>query len=517
MPSQTRPTAAHNLSPFERCAPEILQRIALFAVEERLLGPPSDLLALLTTSTTINFALSPGKDNNLCARIFALKFDTAASSRRLTERWLTSKSLATELRHRFEVLKRIRGGVIDGYTLQYDLWTVFLIVLEHDRKNALQLTQWAGAHTFACRVAERWLNDGYEPDFGENVGGLVCTIIWELSALAELTEPLRRKLQDLFRVHVLCGYRFSLFYASEEFFDVKGQPEELEERVRGKPPASTQVQYYGHTITIAAPPLASACLLVFLTATQPNALRYTPGYMEQYVPGRTFSERMDEEWHRLVMCHSINTASNPLGGKRFTPSALVGLWKGTVLVPNFVAFLAFLHSNQRRDPRTIHMNFFAAEMELREHHCLGDEIRLLPGLGPGGIGEDPLNAWFPQNTTFNEHNDTLEAYDPTEDHSAVYQTYRVDAKNPYASGHVPETRWVSDDGADSEEEELEQLEAEITNNEPDIPDETQGLVNNPSYIDDDDQWEDTVEHRDSGIRDIIVTGTSLPMRALRAC
>lgn len=87
----------------------------------------------------------------------------------------------------------------------------------------------------------------------------------------------------------------------------------------------------------------------------------------------------------------------------------------------------------------------------------------------------------------------------------MYETYRPGAENPYTSGFVQETRWVSDDGAESDDE-LEQLQDEIINDEPDTPDETQGLVNNPSYIDSDD-WEDTVEHRDSGIRDIVITGT----------
>ena len=97
-------------------------------------------------------------------------------------------------------------------------------------------------------------------------------------------------------------------------------------------------------------------------------------------------------------------------------------------------------------------------------------------------------------------------YDQIEDHLAVYQTYRADAKNPYASGYVHEADWDSDDGDYSEEEELGQPEAEITNNEPDIPDETQGLENHPSYVDD-EEYIDTVEHVDSGIRDILITGT----------
>jgi len=227
MPPQSRHAVSHSLSLLERCPSEILERITLLAVEERLLGPPSDLLALLTTSKTIHFALSPENNNNLYAGIFALKFDTAAASRRLTRQWLTNKSLATELRLRFEALGRIRDGDIGGYMLQYDLWTVFFILLDHDHKNALQLTEWARAHTFAHAVADHWLNNGYGPEFGENSGGLVCTIIWELDRegwswntcvspdgdsdtqlmLADLTEEWRRMLQDMLYTHVLCGYR----------------------------------------------------------------------------------------------------------------------------------------------------------------------------------------------------------------------------------------------------------------------------------------------------------------------
>lgn len=88
----------------------------------------------------------------------------------------------------------------------------------------------------------------------------------------------------------------------------------------------------------------------------------------------------------------------------------------------------------------------------------------------------------------------------------MYQTYRVGAENPYASGYAQDMSWIPGGGVGPEQEELEQLEAEFINNGTEIPDETQGLANNPSYIDD-EEWNDTVEHRDSGIRDIIITGT----------
>lgn len=105
---------------------------------------------------------------------------------------------------------------------------------------------------------------------------------------------------------------------------------------------------------------------------------------------------------------------------------------------------------------------------------------------------------------------TLEIYNPDEDLTSVYETYRTDAEHPYVSGYVPETE--SDDEVDSEsseeasEDTSEELQAETDDNEPDIREETQGLENDQLYVDE-DGWEDTVEHSDSGIRDIIITGT----------
>lgn len=88
----------------------------------------------------------------------------------------------------------------------------------------------------------------------------------------------------------------------------------------------------------------------------------------------------------------------------------------------------------------------------------------------------------------------------------VYQTYRTNAEKPYASGYVPEGRWIPGNGPNPGEAELEQLRTQYINY-PVAQDETQGLVNNPTYIDNDDEWEDTAEHLDSGIRDIMITGT----------
>lgn len=112
-------------------------------------------------------------------------------------------------------------------------------------------------------------------------------------------------------------------------------------------------------------------------------------------------------------------------------------------------------------------------------------------------------------------------YDPIEDHRTVYETYRTGFENPYASGYVRERRWVLDSETDLEEE-LEQLQSGIVTGEPDAPDETQGLANSPLYIDEDERLSDTVEHLDSDIRDILITGTVRPAFSsssllIRAC
>lgn len=211
---------------------------------------------------------------------------------------------------------------------------------------------------------------------------------------------------------------------------VRGHESESENRVRGRPPVSVQLQYYGHPITVAAPPLASACLSVFKLAMRPDEQRYTPGHMEEYIPGRTFSERMDDEWYRLVMCHSITSAPKGLAGRRFTPSSLIGTWKGIILVrlpilqftpetccadpwspksnrlqiPQLTEFQMLLTPGLRQNPREVHFNYFESEMELHEHHCLDDGGGLTPGLGPDPIADDPLHAWIPEGTTFEEDN-----------------------------------------------------------------------------------------------------------------
>lgn len=67
-----------------------------------------------------------------------------------------------------------------------------------------------------------------------------------------------------------------------------------------------------------------------------------------------------------------------------------------------VEFGDLLRFGQRRG-FNVPLNYFESKMVLREHHCLGKEAYIMPGSGPDGTGDDPLNAWFPQDATFEEN------------------------------------------------------------------------------------------------------------------
>lgn len=133
---------------------EILEHIAFLSGTQDFLGPPSSLPVLLSLNRSTNSALSSTSNPHLYARIFASKFDLAAPLRRLGPSALTVTALASELRSRCSVLKRIRNTVDclmrrppllpnELETLDDTLWVAYFMMLENDGKNARQLRDYA--------------------------------------------------------------------------------------------------------------------------------------------------------------------------------------------------------------------------------------------------------------------------------------------------------------------------------------------------------------------------------------
>lgn len=137
-----------HLSPLESLPLNVFSSIALYAAENSFLGPPVDLLALSLTSRTLRNTLALSTNTHFWGQLFEFKFDKAAVSRRLGDRWTTSGCLAQEANKRYAAMSRIRRGIVVGEHHKDDLWTAYLMMLESDGKNERQLIEWANIRRY---------------------------------------------------------------------------------------------------------------------------------------------------------------------------------------------------------------------------------------------------------------------------------------------------------------------------------------------------------------------------------
>lgn len=123
---------------------EILEEIILDAVTESLIGPPREIVSILTACRTLYSKLSPHTCPRLYARIFMLKFDppnsTWASGRVGDSKGAPlSPHLTHELLARFTALRLFSTGDLDNPRLPDALMTAFVMILENTSRNAAQL------------------------------------------------------------------------------------------------------------------------------------------------------------------------------------------------------------------------------------------------------------------------------------------------------------------------------------------------------------------------------------------
>lgn len=162
----------------DKLPPQVLEHIAFYASTTHFLGPPSSLPSLLLCNHAIYDALNVETNPHLYARIYLFKFDSSAAIRRLKRKSafvpgaaddLTATTYAHDLRRRFHILHQIkaRWGTRQEDSNEHSseetsntysiLWLAYLMLLENDGKNLVQLTRYARM--------ERWLNDYW---FGYN-------------------------------------------------------------------------------------------------------------------------------------------------------------------------------------------------------------------------------------------------------------------------------------------------------------------------------------------------------------
>ena len=135
-----------------RYCPSALDDIAFYLAVDPFLGPPVNLLSLLLTCRTLYDHLSTANNSALYARIFRYKFDCEAIERRLSPRWSSAPYLTHELRSRFTALQHIKHGNPSLRADREALWKAYLMLLEDDGRNAMQLCGWANLPDWVLAV-----------------------------------------------------------------------------------------------------------------------------------------------------------------------------------------------------------------------------------------------------------------------------------------------------------------------------------------------------------------------------
>ncbi|KAJ8522191.1 hypothetical protein ONZ45_g1210 [Pleurotus djamor] len=124
----------------ENVPDDILQYIARLTVWPSPFESLTNLLHLLLTSSTIHRRLAIRNSPHLYARLFQSKFDMAAPRRRLDPSVFTDSTIAGELVSRYRVFRRMRRRDLDSPGITQDMWTLYWLILESDKLNAVQLT-----------------------------------------------------------------------------------------------------------------------------------------------------------------------------------------------------------------------------------------------------------------------------------------------------------------------------------------------------------------------------------------
>ncbi|ETW84764.1 hypothetical protein HETIRDRAFT_425983 [Heterobasidion irregulare TC 32-1] len=524
--------AHSSYAPLERIPPELLHTIAFHLLTTlTTLGPPASILALLLTSRKIYAMLAPALPL-LTAHVFHVRFDVDALYRRFgTHQVKIPVVMAEAMRGRYETLARIRRAnkeLEQSAKLTTDLWTAYMMLLEHDYMNRAQLLQYAALPRFLWNLIHARGRRGL---------CMVCEFspLTEAEQIEEMTHEARESIIRVFVPFLAHGFQYpSYYFPATEFIPQASQDTD---RSSFLPPIRT-VTYAGRTLTFATPPLVpGATLLVaaFIQTQMKEKMRLegqddgdSPRAHSLRLwldaPSLAFdsdgddgppSEQQEEDWKRAVACGDpwAVFASTPLAvGRMYTPGTMSGEWTGLLAVPqlqtqipgnnnggdNIASTLSIAHDASAEttpqtpariisESHTKHRPLFAT---LREYHCLGPATPLR-----AGASEEVFRAFVPRETNLeieDRRRDVLEIYDPVKDTTHVYYRFMgEDSEMPYCEEGMERIRsldnGVGSDGVDSEGDE-DKMEGQGEEEEQEEEDMEQ------------------MRHIPSGVNDILIIG-----------
>jgi hypothetical protein len=163
----------------EAAPDEVLRHIAFLSAVSSIVRPPHALMQMLLTSRRMYNSLSIHASPEVYANLFCAAFDTSAITRRFPS--MSSSNIASELVRRHQVLNRIRHQRIAASRTPSDLWTAYLMMLENDGLNRLQLAE-AGVVPFVLDIIRKCHgNNLWDPmsiDQRHEVKSLSLWLLW---------------------------------------------------------------------------------------------------------------------------------------------------------------------------------------------------------------------------------------------------------------------------------------------------------------------------------------------------
>ncbi|KAF8879008.1 hypothetical protein CPB85DRAFT_1567699 [Mucidula mucida] len=397
---------------------EIVEHIAYLVATDSVVGPPIDLISLLSTSQHFYSGLSITKNLNLYANIFAFKFDTGVAASRLGVDKLTQSVLAEELQRRFILLKRIRARTEssleqcdprkaeDRRRLRETLFGAYLLMLENEGKNELHLREYG---------IDDWLNEYWFREKGSSLRhqrskqtvGLIRTR--NMRSLCGCSGDHKynqnRTMTHVLKIYALGAHRYQLAAPSwTEFFP------------SSRPASPEIVTHYSEAYHLSSPSMASPAILSFLSLIDRVEMSTTAsdptrrGNWGEKLYKSSGSAKWDCEWHRCVnlgrglLKKTLTSA--------FTPGSIEGVWEGTFTYTEFGAYAELLGGAA---PTILTKSMVVKHRQtwkLREHHLLldsptnDDEDR-----APLSAG-DPLRSYFATGTRVTENASGVEVQEP---------------------------------------------------------------------------------------------------------
>ncbi|OCH90522.1 hypothetical protein OBBRIDRAFT_812656 [Obba rivulosa] len=502
----------------------VLVHIAVELALIHPLGPPTGLVSLLQVCRHVHSTLR-------------LETNTGfAPNRRIGAHAVHSPNLATQLRKHCIALKHIRSGDIFSESLQDDLWTAYIMLLENDGKNAAQLLEYARVDEDGDQYG------GWPPE--TTVNALAIWICW--MTMDEVTGI----------VH------YPYFHSPDNHFDfpispVFGSTAPLARKTshgfwhiyRDANAVRKRIIYYGLHLDISSPLVSLGARLLFLTLrrspssggggleghpTKADIAELNANWdMRLYDRGswdwrselttedrgredhgvwhkglKAKSAMWDTDWARTVGCIDP-TRLNLDKGCVYALGMLTGLWKGRSTVP-ILRFGDFPEDACNRHAYD--------ELGLAGHHCVNPEIPIPPG-GNGDEHEDGLcNAWFPTDTSFFESNGVVRIKRASTGLISTYETHKKGRPNSHKeTAPHPLQQAPIQIPPPLELEQARTHMNETLGEGVDVDEILEGVIESKSGLDDSEVGAGSSRHSSSsnnsamdgvcrGIQDIIVTG-----------